>query len=121
MKNTTKILIGIGISIVLTLILLLIFSILLTYTNISESTIAPAIIIITGVSLLIGTSITTSKIKKNGIINGMTIGGIYMLLLYITSSVLNMNYSINTYTISMILIGIICGGAGGVVGVNLKN
>ena len=57
---------GIAISVVLTLVLLFAFSIILAYTNTSESTIVPVIIGITGISILSGSSIATSKIKKKG-------------------------------------------------------
>ena len=53
-KNLFK---GIGISMLFTVSCLLIFSILLTYTNISESTIKPVIIVVTAISILIGSSI----------------------------------------------------------------
>lgn len=115
-----RIFLGIGISIGLTLILLFVFSAVLTYTSMSEETIEPMIIGITGISILAGSSITTAKIKRKGIVNGMIIGGIYMLMLYITSSSLNNVFAVNTYTIIMIMIGIIAGAIGGIVGVNLK-
>ena len=91
-----RIFLGIGISIGLTLILLFVFSVVLTYTNISEDTIAPMIIGITGISILAGSSITTAKIKKKGIINGMIIGGIYIFMLYTISSSLNTGFAIKT-------------------------
>lgn len=53
-KNTMKrIGKGILISLVLTLIALCIFSIILTYTNISENTMTPVIIVTTSISILI--------------------------------------------------------------------
>ena len=64
-KNVKNISIGIGISILITVICLFVFSVLLTYTNISENTITPTIIILTGISVLIGSSIGNVKIKKN--------------------------------------------------------
>ena len=57
---------GVGIAFIVTLIALVIFSLVLTYTNVSESVINPVIMIITGISILIGSSIGNSKIKKNG-------------------------------------------------------
>lgn len=114
-----KITLGVMISILLTLILLFVFSIFLTYTNISEATIEPLIIGITGISILAGSSMTTAKIKKRGIINGMIIGGIYMCLIYLISSILNTGFAMNIYTIIMIIIGILAGAVGGIVGVNL--
>lgn len=115
-----RIFLGIGISIGLTLILLFLFSVALTHTNISENTIAPMIIGITGISILAGSSITTAKIKKKGIANGMIIGGTYILMLYIISSSLNTGFAMNTNTIIMMIIGVFAGAIGGIVGVNLK-
>lgn len=111
---------GITISILLTLVLLFIFSIILTYTEVSESTITPVIIGITGVSILAGSSITTAKIKQKGIINGMIVGGIYIFLIYLISSILSTGFSLNIYSGIMMIIGILAGAIGGIVGVNLK-
>lgn len=44
---------GILISLITTMVFLLIYSVLLTYTNINESTMAPVIIIVTAISILI--------------------------------------------------------------------
>jgi len=65
--ETKNILKGIGISLIVTIILLLIFSVILTYSNISENIISPVIMIITAISILIGSSISNRKIKKNKI------------------------------------------------------
>lgn len=116
-KNIFK---GVGISIILTLILLLVFSIVLAYTNVSESTIIPVIIIITAISILFGSSISTRHIKKNGMINGGLVGIFYLLLLYIISSLLNWKFGVNFQSIIMIVIGSIFGIIGGIIGVNIK-
>jgi len=107
-------------SIVTTLILLMIFAALLTYTNINENTMPTVVIIVTALSILIGSQIVTSKIKKNGIINGMLVGIIYILLLYIISSIVTKNFALNNYAIIMIVTSIITGGLGGIIGVNRK-
>lgn len=52
-SSSVKILKGLVISIVLTFILLFIFAVVLTYSNISENTVEPVIIAITGVSILV--------------------------------------------------------------------
>lgn len=116
-KNIFK---GIGISMLFTLICLLIFSILLSYTNISENTIIPVIIVVTGISILIGSSIGNSKIRKNGILNGALIGGGYIIILYLISSLLNVRFSLNLQSVIMIVVGIIFGILGGIIGVNTK-
>lgn len=85
-NNIIPIIKGIAISYFITLILLFIFSVLLTYTNISETTTAPVILIITAISILVGSSIGSSKIRKNGLINGGVVGFLYIIFLYIISS-----------------------------------
>lgn len=92
-----------------TIITLTIFSILLVYTDLSEETIKPVIITVTGISILIGSSFGTKTLKKNGLINGAMIGILYILMIYIISSILNSNFAINLMSLIMIGIGIIGG------------
>lgn len=111
---------GIMISVIFTLIFLFVFSIILTYTNISESFITPTIIIITAISIFIGSSIGNIKIKKNGLLNGALIGGIYLLSVYLLSGMINQDFSLSTASIIIIISGMICGMFGGIIGVNKK-
>ena len=97
---------GIGIAFAITLILLLIFSAVLTFSNISESVISPVIITATAISILIGSSIGNNKIKKNGLLNGALVGIIYMVIIYLISSLLNWRFSLNLQSIIMIVVGI---------------
>lgn len=117
LKNLGK---GMIVSLISTFIILLIFSALLTYTNMNENTIAPVIMISTAISILIGSTIGNRKIRKNGLLNGAIIGGGYILILYLISSILNWNFSLNLQAIIMIIIGVVFGIIGGIVGVNLK-
>lgn len=118
-ENTyIKIFKGLLISFAITLIGILIFALILTYSNISESTIPIVIIAISFISILIGSTISTRKISKNGMINGGIIGGIYVTILYLISSIVSTGFSINIYTIFMIILGIIAGLVGGILGIN---
>ena len=119
-NSIIRILKGSLFSIVTTLVLLIIFAALLTYTNINESAMPTVIIIVTALSILIGSQITTSKIKKNGILNGMLVGIIYVMFLYILSSTITKNFLLNSYSIIMIAVSIVIGGLGGIIGVNRK-
>ena len=94
---------GVSISIVFTLICLFIFSCLLVYTDISEAIMEPVVIVIAGISILVGSSIGNRKTKKNGILNGALVGGLYMLIIYIFSSISNdINFALNLQSIIMI-------------------
>ena len=111
---------GIMLSFVLTLIFLFLFSIVLTYSNLSESSIPAVIILVTVISILIGSSISTTKIKKNGIVNGGIIGLIYIFIIYLISSIVQTGFILNIYSIIMITVSIVAGMIGGIVGVNIK-
>ena len=111
---------GVGIALIATVLLLIIFAIILTCTNVSESTISPVIIIATGISILIGSSIGNYKIKKNGLLNGGLVGGIYLLIIYLISSILNWQFGLNFESLILIAVGIIFGIIGGIIGVNKK-
>ena len=113
-----KIFKGIIFSFAITLISIFIFSVILTYTDISEKIIPIIIILITFISILTGTMMGIRKINKNGMLNGGIIGGVYVILLYLISSILNTGFTVNIYTILMIVAGIISGIIGGIIGVN---
>lgn len=119
-KSIKYITMGVIISIVFTLLLLFIFSILLTYTNISEKLINPFIIVITAISILLGSSIGNTKMKKNGLLNGAIIGGTYLILIYTISSIINQNFALTGQSLIIITAGIICGMLGGIIGINKK-
>lgn len=107
--NIRNILIGSSISMIISIICLLIFSAILVNTNIKESTIKPVVIIITGISILIGSSITTIRIKKNGILNGGMIGGLYISIIYILSSIAFTGFGLNIDSIIIIIASILTG------------
>ena len=119
-KQLINIVKGIGISFISTIVFLLIFATILTYTNIPENTINPVIIVITAISILIGSSISNIKIKKNGLLNGGIVGGGYILIIYLISSILNWEFGLDIQSIIFILVGIIFGILGGIIGVNKK-
>ena len=119
-KSSVKIIKGTVISIILSLILLTIYAALLSYTSISESTMVPVIITITGISILIGSSISSMHIKKQGMLNGALVGLIYMLTIYILSSIFLSSFELTVNSIIMIAVGIVTGMIGGIIGVNMK-
>jgi len=119
-KKFLNIIKGVIISIIFTLIFLFVFSVILTYTKISEDFISPVIIVITAISIFIGSSIGNIKMQKNGMLNGALIGGIYLLSIYLLSGITSQNFSLSTQSIIIIVAGMICGMFGGIIGVNNK-
>ncbi len=118
-NNLWVILKGILLAYFVTLLLISIYSALLAYTSLPESTIPICIIVIAIISIMFASSITLKKIKEKGLINGAIIGVSYLLTLYILSSIFAVGFSINTFSIIMLIFCAIAGIIGGVVGVNL--
>lgn len=117
-KNLVRIIKGSIFSIIISAILLLIFAVLLSYTNLSENTMLPVTLVVTGVSILIGSMISTRKIRKNGILNGGMVGVIYIITLYLISSLFLAGFNLTFNSFIMLIIGIITGMIGGIIGVN---
>ena len=110
---------AIFISICCSLIFIFVLSFLISSTNLNENIINPSVIFISAISILIGGFLASKKIKKRGILSGALVGIIYMLIMYMVSSLLNMNFSIDLNALIMIGFGILGGAIGGILGVNL--
>ena len=120
-KNNIKIIAkGSLVSIIITIVALMIFAIILSSTGVPETAIPTVIIIITAVSILIGSSLSMTKIKKNGIVNGALIGLIYIVFIYLLSSIVERNFSMSLYSIIMIVGSILAGAIGGIIGINKR-
>ncbi len=112
---------GIVIAFVMTIAMIFLVSVLLCNTNLNESIINPLIIFATSFSILTGGFFTTKSLEKNGIITGGVLGLIYILSIYILSSILSSNFTININSIILIISSILCGAIGGIIGVNMQN
>jgi len=121
-NNTLKVLIkAISISFAFTIVLFLLFSLVLSYTNLSEKFINPVIIVITIISIFLGSMI----VGRNRTDKGMLFGGIssliYIFLLYIISSIITKDFSFNSMSLIMIACSIFFGMIGGIIGINSRN
>ena len=119
-NSVVKVIKGSAIAIILTLIFLSIYAALLSATNISETTMVPVVLVITGISILIGSSMSTVSIKSQGMLNGFLVGLIYMAVLYIISSIMLVGFEFNLNSVIMLIVGAVTGMIGGVIGVNIK-
>ncbi len=111
---------GIVFSIVMTLFMILILSIVLSFSNIKENVIMPTVIFISSFSILMGGFLVAKKMDEKGIVYGSVLGLSYMLILYLISSIMSFDFSLNVNAIIMIVLGVLGGAIGGVLGVNLK-
>lgn len=117
-KSIIKVFMGSLIALIITVISLLVVAIILTYTDVSENIITVSVIVISALSILIGSIISAVNIKKNGIINGALVGFIYMITIYLLSSIFIAGFNVNMQSIIMIVVSIFAGMLGGIIGVN---
>lgn len=117
MKNIIQ---GLMIAILFTIIALSLFSIILVNTNIAEETIEPVVLIVSVISISIGSSIVAKRVKESAILSGGAIGFLYIILCFFLSSIVNSNFSLNPNIMIMMSVGIISGIFGGIAGINIS-
>lgn len=118
--NVKNLCMGSFIALILSAILLFGFSILLVNTNLAESTISPVIILLSSLCILVGSIFTARKNQKNGIINGGIVGGIYLLILWVISTIFIDGMAFTMQTAIMLTASIFTGMLGGILGVNFS-
>jgi putative membrane protein (TIGR04086 family) len=118
--NIVTIIKGIVFSYIITIPLFLIFAFILTYSNYPEKYVSPVVVIVTIASILLAGAFATRRMKSKGWLNGGVVGFLYMFILYLLSSVIFKNFSIDNRIISMGIVGILSGSIGGIIGINLK-
>lgn len=111
---------GIVAAYLVTIPVFLIFSVILANTDFPEKHIQSVVIATTIISVLVAGSVVTHGLKNKGWINGGFAGLIYMLVLYLFSSIIFRDFSVNRYIITVFIIGILAGCIGGILGINLK-
>ena len=89
-------------------------------TSVSEEVSTPVIMAIMGISILIGSIISSRKVSKNGMINGGLVGIIYILSIFLLSSICGSGFGMNMYTILTMVIAVVAGIIGGIIGINIK-
>lgn len=105
-------------SLLISLILIILLSFIMSNTNINDNLLNPIVIGIVTFSLLICSFNMTRSKKEKGIIYGSLLGISYILILYIISSIVLMDFSLQSSSLFFILLGILGGAVGGILGVN---
>ena len=124
MENKNKfILIGKGVifGYIFMLFEILVYSILLAYTSVPESSISVCVFIFSLLSVFLASSTVSIKIKENGMKNGGIVGFLYIILVYLIGSLISGNFSLTSSVITTIIFNILLGMIGGIVGVNLAS
>lgn len=119
LKRISMILKGVLLAYCISFLLILVYSAILTYTGVSESTIPMVVFMISLLSVFLASSLMVIKLKENGLKNGGLIGLIYILVLYSLSSLTSVGFGLSSFSIATIIFNILLGMVGGIIGVNL--
>ena len=98
-----------------------IYSIILAYTSIPESSMETSVFLFSLLSVFISSSLVCIKIKENGMKNGGLVGFFYIMLVYLFGSIMMGNFVLTSQTITTIIFNILLGMIGGIVGVNISS
>lgn len=111
---------SVGVAYALTFALILIFSALLCFTDLPESTIALGLIFIAVLSNFVAGALMGTKAKTRGLINGALGGIAYLAVLYVIGLALYGKIAFDQSTVAMLIICLTAGSVGGIFGVNLR-
>ena len=98
-----------------------IYSIILAYTSIPESSMETSVFLFSLLSVFISSSLVCIKIKENGMKNGGLVGFFYIMLVYLFGSIMMGNFVLTSQIITTIIFNILLGMIGGIVGVNISS
>ncbi|MGE5612847.1 MAG: TIGR04086 family membrane protein [Bacillota bacterium] len=116
----TALLKGLLMSYIITIPAFMLFALILANVNFPQRLINPVVVVITVTSVLTAGIVATRGISDKGWLNGGIVGFIYMLILYVASSLAYKSFKIDKYVITMTIIGILAGAIGGIAGINTR-
>jgi putative membrane protein (TIGR04086 family) len=99
---------------------LLVLAGILAFTDFPEKYTTFAVLIATLTGLLAAGFKTGVLNQKNGVLKGTLCGLLYMVILYMASSIVYKDFMLNSRAVIMILAGILAGAAGSIIGMNRK-
>jgi len=104
----------------ITVPVLLILAAVLAFTDFPEKYTTFAVLIATLTGLLAAGFKAGVLNQKNGVLKGSLCGLIYMVILYMVSSIIYKDFMLNSRAVIMILTGILAGAVGSIIGTNRK-
>lgn len=111
---------GLLVSYIITIPIFVVFAYFVSMTDFPEKYLSTAVIITTILSIVIAGWSAAKGMKSRGWLNGAVIGFVYILVLFLLSSVTYNNFTINSHVIIMFVLGVVTGGIGGILGINLR-
>lgn len=111
---------GTLLAIILSLMCILVLALIIKLANLDDTLIPPINQAIKIISIVIGAGYAAKNSRQRGWLKGSATGLFYILLGFLLFSLVDGGFSLNQIILSDSLMGIIVGGIGGVIGVNLR-
>ena len=115
-----KIFTGTFISLLISIILVFILAVIVYFANISDRTVSAVIFAISVISVFFGGLILAKNVDNRGLVNGLLLAGVYFLVLFFVSMLINGKVAISLGNFLRLLSILASGGLGGVLGINTK-
>lgn len=111
---------GVLIAYIISAILIIIYGLLMTFTNLSESSMPTVIMVIPTVSIALASIYVAIKVESRGWLNGALTGLVYMIVLLLLSFLFKSGVSLDRFALFRMFMGFVIGSLAGIIGINLK-
>lgn len=98
----------------------ILMALMITYTSISEGIIPIVTSTVMVISVAMSGMYTGLKLRRKGWLNGAVAGLLYAMLIMVMGWVFLDEFAVGMLLLYKVLTGIVAGGVGGMIGVNLK-
>ena len=116
--NFRKILIGAGISFLLSLVLIALLTVLVYFGDFDDSTVSVFVLAVSVISVFVGAFVLARNIQGGGLINGLVLGLVYCMALFLLSFVIDRGVELGVANLTRIAVILASAMLGGVVGIN---
>lgn len=111
---------GVLISLLISALCIVLYGLILTLTELTESSMPTVILIISIVSIALAAIYVAMKVESKGWLHGAITGLLYMVILLLLSLLFKTGISIGKFIIFRVLMGFVVGALAGIIGINLK-
>jgi len=105
---------------VISFVCIIIYSIILSFTSVSDDTMAIITQVITMISIVVAALYCGKKVRSKGWLYGMIVGLLFVLLMIPISMIWGQTPVFDKYFVAKIIMGSLVGLIGGIIGVNIS-
>ncbi len=107
-------------TLMLSVVLLFLTAILATYLSFTDGAIRASVICVTGISVIFAGFRAARHFGSSGLLHGSLSGVLYVVMLCFIACIAFRDFGLNSNFLYTLMLGISCGGIGGIFGVNTR-